>query len=165
MANNNGGLSLPVGTIISMGLLAVSLLGGGWAIFQNQFGSVREIIEAHDRADRAEDLNLGRQITFNREQYQLNFATAMKEIDRTNEELKGRIYDIHQELRHDFPSQNELKQIETRIDVIAKRLDVLEATRQTSGEVSIRSETLEKRVEALTARINVLTEHLLDKKQ
>ena len=148
-----------------MGLLAASLLGGGWAIFQNQFGSVREIIASHEKADRESDENLGKQIALNREQYQLNFATAIKEVEKTNEELKGRIADIHQELRHDLVNQTEFKQFEARLETLSKRLDVLEATRPTSGEVNINSVNLEKRIEALTSRLNLLTEHLFERKQ
>ena len=141
-----------------MGLLAISVIGGGWTLAQSQFAGVRELIDLHEKQDRAADEALRQQVMIARDQYALNFANATKATEALESEVKARIADIHQELRHDFPTQSELRQIELRIDSLAHRLEILEATRPTTGEVGIRSEALEKRIEVLTQRLNLLTE-------
>jgi hypothetical protein len=128
---------LPVQAILSFGSLILLAFGAMWTLMQTQFMAVDKEIDLSNKA-----------------------VAELVRINRIS--LEGLSNDIHNELRHDVVGQPEFKQFSDRLDSILKRLDIVEATRPTTGELKGTADGLDRSVQVLVARVIQLEQKLYD---
>jgi polyhydroxyalkanoate synthesis regulator phasin len=147
----NGGPAgaLTWANLISLVAVLFVMAAGGWSLFQSQFASVSSTIALQAKANEEAARTLASQLIRSQD----GFRTEIKDL---YDELKSRIADIHGELRHDFVSVNEFRQFEARLDSVQKRLDVIETTRPTTGELSSTATAVGKQVEFVQRQIDLL---------
>lgn len=116
----NGGPQVTWLNIIATLALLATVAGGAWILFQNQFANLQQEMRAADAA-------LGIDIKDNR-----------TELERLRNNTIAR--PEHQEF---------VKRVDNDLAAIVKRLDVIETTRPTTGEVQISAQGLGQRVDVI----------------
>lgn len=152
--NNGNGPRLPFSVIVPTASLILMAFGGVWVLMQSQFVNVAKNMEDRDKAIVIQQTNTEREIETDRRQFTANYDRITKLLNDASDELKSRVADIHGELRHDLVSQLEFKQFEKQLDELREQFRILETTRPTTGELSSASVGLEKRIDAISERLN-----------
>lgn len=135
MADNNGASQVPMAFIVPLGSMLALAFGGGWALMQSQFANVERSIDA------------------TRTQLTANLDRTVNDNLKLSNSVDVRVTEIHTELLHDVVRQNEFIQFEQRLDSVLKRLDIVEATRPTTGELKGTADGLSAQFATLNARV------------
>ena len=152
---SNNGTKVPVIFMIMTGTLLSMAFGAGWTLMQNQFANVDKAIEARDRLYQAFEKSIIATTAENR-------ATGIANGNRLSQELKDLTDEFHNEMRHNLVGQAEFKQFEARQDSVLRRLDVVETTRPTTGELKGTADGLSRSVDVLAARFTQIETRAFD---
>ena len=130
-------------TVISTAAFLLAIVGGGWTVFQTQFGS------------------LSGQISRNEQQIIAGNSLMQAQLDRRFGEMDTELRVMKREriTKSEFDqfSSNIINQIET----IRKQLSVLEQTRPTTGELQASSKGSLDTSSKLEDRVRALEQYLL----
>lgn len=132
MASNSGNPELTWANIIGTIAAAAILAGAGWTLFQTQFNYVEK-----------------------------NTSLVRETLERRDGEINSRVVKIEDELRSRrelFIDQKMFDQYQLRIDnsvkVLTDRLNVLEQTRPTTGELQALSKNANEQITRILERID-----------
>ncbi len=138
--NGNGSASWQ--TFVSVGTLLALLAGGGWALFQSQLQS------------------LSRELDLSRSQSDKALAAHLHDRERADNEITERMQRIAVEITQRRVPQAQFDEWQHRVldstEVMRHRLDVIEATRPTTGESQGVINSLKERVEDMQRKVDAL---------
>lgn len=147
---------LPLTFIVPLGTLLLMAFGGGWTLMQSQFANVERGVDSSIKQFEALNKNTRDLVDLDRSQFRNAVDRLTQDQRNLLDELKTRTTDIHTELRHDVVNQTEFKQFSDRLDAILKRLDIVEATRPTTGELKGAADGLERSFSIVNSRVIAL---------
>jgi hypothetical protein len=156
--DNNNGLPLPL--LVSVAMLLLMAFGGGWSLMQSQFANVNRSMEDRDKALIIQQKKTDHEIELDRAQFTTNYDHVTRQIEEVGNELKARLVDVHNELRHDLVNQFEFKQFEKQVDDLVAQVRLLNAAKPSKDELGATAAALEKRIDALTLRLNNLSDRI-----
>jgi hypothetical protein len=142
----NGGPRGPLtwaNLISSVAVIGVAA-AGGWTLFQSQFASMEKSIAI--------------QAKINEE----NARLLAEEFRRFQDASEKDRYDVHLELRHDFIRKDEFNQFEQRLESIQKRLDIIEQTRPTTGELQSTAQAVGHQLEFVQKQLDLVESRQAD---
>ena len=129
------GPQLSLQTLISAGMLVIGLFGAGWALMQSQFSYVERTIETDRKTANDSDKLLHTDLT------------------ALGEELKARVADIHNELRHDVVIQNEFLQFLSRYEMTLRRIESIEQTIRVLAERTAKEPVEKSTIDAINMSV------------
>ncbi len=139
---HNGNGSYNWQTLVSTGTLIAILAGGGWALFQSQLQG------------------LARELEITRVQGRDALAAHLHDRERTDAEVANRFQRISDEIVQRRVPQAQFDEWQHRVldstEVMRHRLDVIEATRPTTGESQGVINSLKERVEDMQRKVDAL---------
>jgi len=141
------------GTVISASAVMIAVLSGGWGLFQTQLGGLeKEINQIRLHADKSDD-------------------DLRVELVRRETELRDAIRAIVTELerrRNEFPTQFEFRQfeknMESRMTLTQKQIEILEQTRPSTAELQKVTVSTDAQLNRIEERVRQLEIYLREKK-
>lgn len=149
MANGNGGYEVSITSLSLFATIIFSVVGAQWIETQNNFTHIAK--EQDIAVGNLKDL-----INQARQEAQSRDNGLKDELYRREAELKLAVTAINSELlarRSEFVGQAEFRQFEQRFEresaLFQKRLDVVESTRPTTGELQATANAFKEQLNAL----------------
>jgi hypothetical protein len=136
---------LPLTFVVSLASLLLLAFGGGWTLIQTQFNNTEKSIEASARVADVAFKNAVDLVTLERQQTRFELNQLSKDLT-----------EVHNQLRHDVVRTPEFKQFEERLSSVVKRLDIVETTRPTTGELKATAESANVASQILGNRLGQL---------
>ncbi len=143
------GFVFPWAALVSSAALFITLAAGGWVLFQTQFNAQYEIIKENRNSLERMQSNLRRDL-------EAADIDLRQELIRIREALVRR--------RGEFVEESAFRQFSTsirdRLDRLDKQLQVLEATRPTTGELQSTARALDTQVNRMEDRVRGLESYI-----